>query len=766
MGGISASRLSVARKLAASCAIAETLEKRALLAASVTSLTLINADSEQPVTGFSFVNGATVDLALVGKRLNVRADMSGEPVASVRFNYDANPGYKIETGAPYALAGNSGQDYFAWTPALGTHTLVATPYEKAVGTGGRGVSRAITFTVIDSSAPPAPVRINAGGSSFKTGDGRAFAADTNFSGGTKSSGTFSVAGTHDDTLYRTRREGSSFTFSKSVPTGAYLLTLHFAEPTKTARGQRKFDVSAEGKLLLNDYDVYAAGGAKAAVARTFSVPVNDGRIDLSFKGVVSSAIVSAVEVVAAPRTVAVPAPVWINAGGERFTDSLNRTFEADSGFAGGAKSQSVVYDVLLAPSAPQQFAHAYADDPLLLDYRSGANFTFSRPIANGNYTVWLEFAEPVAGTTAGQRVFDVSAEGSLVLNDYDIVADAGAAGLAISRTFDANVKDGQIDLSFNGVFGDALVSAIVIVPTDIPAVALPYAGVQSSADPVKAKAYDDVRQVRSASNLRLIGMAIQMYANENKGKYPPNLAALLFNGGIEHPVFSSPRAPSALAMPRGELSQLEQVAWVEASRDYVYVGAGLNFRASKDTWVTYENPDQVQGESLCVLFGDGHVSYMPREEVIARYGGSLSGPTIVRPIDTITDPKVNASAANLRQISQGLFLWSNENKAKFPPNLGSLYFDLAPETFINPRGSTTPPPADWTDEQKIAWINASTDYLYLAAGQSRGRFHSQNVLVHENAADLAGGINLLFGDGHVEFREMRWALESIARPRP
>jgi hypothetical protein len=732
----------------------------------VASLTLINADTDQPVTAFNLVQGATIDLAVTGRRLNVRADVTGTPIRSVRFNLDGNPAFRVENGAPYALAGDSSGNFAAWTPTFGTHTLVVTPYDNANGSGARGASRAVTFTVIDSSAPPAPVRINAGGSSFKTGDGRLFATDTYFTGGSKIAGTFSVAGTTDDTLYRTRRDGSSFTFNKSVPSGTYLLTLHFAEPTKSARGQRKFDVSAEGKVVLNDFDVYAAAGPKTAVTRTFTVPVTDGQMNLAFKGVVSTAIVSAVEIVPAPRTPAAPAPVWVNAGGGRYTDSVGRTFEADANFTGGSKATSATYDVLMAATTSQQLPYPYEDDPLLLDYRAGTSFTYVRPVANGNYAVWLEFAEPITGTAAGQRVFDVSAEGALILNDYDIVADAGAANLAVAKSFNVNVKDGTLNLSFNGVVGQAMVSAVAIVPTDIPTVALPYAGVQGSADPAKNAALDAARLVHSDSNLRNIGLYAQFYANENKNKYPPDLTTLALRGGLSVDVFASPRGPTALALPRGELSRLEQVTWVDALRDYVYLGNGLTASAPPDTWLAYENPDRVPGETLGVLFTDGHVGDVPRSDVLTRYGGSAAGPTIVRPRDTVADAKVNASAQNLRDLGQALQFWGNEHRGVNPPDLGSLYYyNMPPDRFVNPRGSTTPPPSDWTDQQKIAWINASNDYLYLAASQRQTQARFQLVTAYENPADLSGGILLLFGDGRVEFREMRWALEAVARPR-
>src|SRR6185503_18837633 len=121
------------------------LERRMLFAA-VTSLTLINADTDQPVPGFVLANNAMIDLAKDGRRLSVRANLDSA-AGSVRFNYDGNPNYKIENVVPYAIAGdaNNGSDYLPWTPSVGTHTLVVTPYSGGNATGTAGAGKTVTF---------------------------------------------------------------------------------------------------------------------------------------------------------------------------------------------------------------------------------------------------------------------------------------------------------------------------------------------------------------------------------------------------------------------------------------------------------------------------------------------------------------------------------------------------------------------------------------------------------------------------------------------
>lgn len=120
---------------------------------SVVSFTLINADTEQPVPGYNpMPAGATLNLrALPTRRLNLRANTSPPVVGSVRFGYDADADYRVETGTPYALASNDDADYHAWTPSLGSHTVKATPFSGPGATGGAGTSRSITFKVTDTA---------------------------------------------------------------------------------------------------------------------------------------------------------------------------------------------------------------------------------------------------------------------------------------------------------------------------------------------------------------------------------------------------------------------------------------------------------------------------------------------------------------------------------------------------------------------------------------------------------------------------------------
>jgi hypothetical protein len=138
----------------------------------VVSFTLINADTDLPIPGFDpLPSGATLNLATLPTRnLNIRANLSAS-VGSVVFTLDGSP-FRTENTAPYALAGDTGGDYFAWTPVVGGHTLTATPFSNGGGGGTPGVALTISFTVTDAPAGAASepdaliaMRQHAGGSS-------------------------------------------------------------------------------------------------------------------------------------------------------------------------------------------------------------------------------------------------------------------------------------------------------------------------------------------------------------------------------------------------------------------------------------------------------------------------------------------------------------------------------------------------------------------------------------------------------------------------
>jgi hypothetical protein len=84
-------------------------------------------------------------------------------------------------------------------------------------------------------------------------------------------------------------------------------------------------------------------------------------------------------------------------------------------------------------------------------------------VANGSYSVTLKFAE-LYFSTPGRRQFNVSINGSPVLTNFDIVAQAGGPLKAIDQSFPVSVTNGQIAIQFTPGLGDQpQVNAIQVV---------------------------------------------------------------------------------------------------------------------------------------------------------------------------------------------------------------------------------------------------------------------------------------------------------------
>jgi hypothetical protein len=167
-----------------------------------------------------------------------------------------------------------------------------------------------------------------------------------------------------------------------------------------------------------------------------------------------------------------------------------------------------------------------------------------------------------------------------------------------------------------------------------------------------------------------------------------------------------------------------------------------------------------------VIYADGRAAVMSRAALIAQFGGAaVTPPEPARPMQTATDAQVTAAQLNLANLRQPLLKYSNNNRGRLPVALGELYplYVSDPNVFRSPRTTTAPAPSGMTRDETVAWINAQNDYIYLGVGGiGRRTFSGTPVLMYENPAEMPTGIHILFNDGRVEFREMRWALETIA----
>ena len=126
-------------------------------AATAPDLTLVDTSVTTlvdglPVTGFDpLAEGATVNLAVTGSALSVRANTLPAVVGSVAFALDATYTH-TENAAPYTLCGDDGTGTITSCASIltvGKHTLSATPYTGANLTGTAGAAIIVDFTITD-----------------------------------------------------------------------------------------------------------------------------------------------------------------------------------------------------------------------------------------------------------------------------------------------------------------------------------------------------------------------------------------------------------------------------------------------------------------------------------------------------------------------------------------------------------------------------------------------------------------------------------------
>ncbi|BAY94837.1 MULTISPECIES: malectin domain-containing carbohydrate-binding protein [unclassified Tolypothrix] len=142
--------------------------------------------------------------------------------------------------------------------------------------------------------------------------------------------------------------------------------------------------------------------------------------------------------------------IRINAGGAAFTDGQGNQWLADQYSSGGN-----TYATTAAIAST-------VEDPLYQNERWLNDFSYAIPVANGDYTVKLKFAE-LFFNAAGQRVFDVKAENNSVITNLDIFKEAGA-NTALDKSFTVKVSDGTLNLNFLSSVNNAKVDAIEIIP--------------------------------------------------------------------------------------------------------------------------------------------------------------------------------------------------------------------------------------------------------------------------------------------------------------
>ena len=117
---------------------------------------------------------------------------------------------------------------------------------------------------------------------------------------------------------------------------------------------------------------------------------------------------------------------------------------------------------------------------------------------------------------------------------------------------------------------------------------------------------ETVNRIKCASNLKQIGNALKMFADEHGGKYPDQLSELIATEDLTPSVFICPSG-TAEASTATSPTQLASELLEPQHSSYIYIkqNAGNVDRAVVVEFI--KNHDQ---DGMNVLFGDGHAEFM------------------------------------------------------------------------------------------------------------------------------------------------------------
>jgi prepilin-type processing-associated H-X9-DG protein len=182
--------------------------------------------------------------------------------------------------------------------------------------------------------------------------------------------------------------------------------------------------------------------------------------------------------------------------------------------------------------------------------------------------------------------------------------------------------------------------------------------------------------------------------------------------------------------------------------------------------VSWQDPAGFHLRSVSPFPGSTILATDPLSAYMSSAGPALSLsillPSLSRARETANRVK---SGSNLRQIGMGVMLYANENNGACPPDLGTILKtqDLNAGAFVAPQSGKPVPPG--TPDQLAGWVNQNADYVYLGKGKKMSDLRPDQPLAYEKFELGRGqGVNVLFGDGHVEWMSMPEATRVLGNP--
>jgi hypothetical protein len=331
------------------------------------------------------------------------------------------------------------------------------------------------------------VRMRAGSKeAFKDSQGNEWLGDATtkdggFEGGTlvDRAADLAIENTKDPDLYRHEHWGMTG-FNYKLPTGKYVVKLHFAETFERNTGpeQRVFSFKVQDKEF-KDFDVFKkAGWAKKAYVETVPVEVTDGKLTITFTPKVNYPEINGIEIIPADKAGAAVASMDEKAGGAKGTSDALPTVRMRAGSTKPYKDSQGNQWLGDEPTKDGGFeggdlAEREADmkiantkDPELYRFEHWGMDGFNYKLPNGKYMVKLHFAETWQGIDGpGGRVFTFKIQDK-EFKDFDVWTKAGDHQRAYIESVPVEIKDGKLTITFTAQEDNPQINGIEIIPAD------------------------------------------------------------------------------------------------------------------------------------------------------------------------------------------------------------------------------------------------------------------------------------------------------------
>jgi prepilin-type processing-associated H-X9-DG protein len=139
------------------------------------------------------------------------------------------------------------------------------------------------------------------------------------------------------------------------------------------------------------------------------------------------------------------------------------------------------------------------------------------------------------------------------------------------------------------------------------------------------RAIAGANRVCSASNLKQIGLAMIMYANDHHGEFPDSMETILATTDITLPTFVYPGGNDI--PPSGATTQAVLIDLTKRGHcSYLYFGGGLSSACEPSAVLACERAMPETRDGMNVLMGDGHIEFIAEPAATQLRAALASGP--------------------------------------------------------------------------------------------------------------------------------------------